>query len=154
MVAGARHAIKERARTLDPRLFPFDYKIVAAIWHRDAATQAGAEEGTDPGLTAKELVDALETDKSMVSRAVKRLEEFGFLVRTPDPQDARVQRLHLSEEGARRYHEGSKSQRKVVRDRLRTWNLEHVEQLAGLLHRLNVSDDATDDDAPMIPPGL
>src|SRR5690606_10638789 len=53
--------------------------------------------GRNPNLTASQIVDISQMDKVAISRAVKRLVEMGRLTATDDPDDARRQRLNLSE---------------------------------------------------------
>ncbi len=131
MVAGARRSMRARAVAMDPSLLPFDFKVVGALWHHDAHLPEHR------GVTSRELTDMLETDKSMVSRSVKRLEEIGFVLREPDPADARAQLIRLSAEAAERYAATSHKQRMEVQERLRSWNTDQVQQLAQLLLKLN-----------------
>lgn len=131
MVSGARRAMRGRAIMMHPDLLPFDFKVVGALWHHDP------ESTGQLGLTSRELTELLASDKSMISRSLKRLDEIGFIVRETDPQDARVQRIHLTDEAATKYRETGKEQRRVVQDRLRTWDLEQVQQLGQLLLKLN-----------------
>lgn len=49
-----------------------------------------------PGLTQKELADAVEVEPMTVARLVDRLEASGHMERRPDPDDRRVWRLHLT----------------------------------------------------------
>ena len=53
--------------------------------------------GRFPGIPAREVAERTAMDKVAVSRAVKRLEQKGYLYRTTDPGDRRCQRLCLSE---------------------------------------------------------
>ncbi|WP_394160822.1 MarR family winged helix-turn-helix transcriptional regulator [Galactobacter valiniphilus] len=131
MVAGARRSMRARAVAMDPSLLPFDFKVVGALWHHDAHLPEHR------GVTSRELTDLLETDKSMVSRSIKRLEEIGFVLREQDPHDARAQLIRLSSEAAERYAATSHKQRMEVQERLRSWNVEQVQQLAQLLLKLN-----------------
>ena len=55
--------------------------------------------GRNPDLTASQIVDISRMDKVAISRAVKRLVAMGRLTATSDPDDARRQRLNLSESG-------------------------------------------------------
>ena len=55
--------------------------------------------GRNPNLTASQIVDISRMDKVAISRAVKRLVEMGRLTATSDPEDARRQRLNLSDTG-------------------------------------------------------
>lgn len=131
MVAGARRAMRSRASAMDASLLPYDFKVIGALWHH------GTHNDDRPGMTASELTVSLDTDKSMVSRSIKRLHDIGFVRREADPSDARSQRIHLTEEAARRFRASGREQRLVVQERLRSWDQEQVEQLAQLLHKLN-----------------
>lgn len=55
--------------------------------------------GPNPNLTASQIVEISQMDKVAISRAVKRLMGMGRLTATGDPDDARRQRLNLSETG-------------------------------------------------------
>lgn len=61
--------------------------------------------GRKPNLTASQIVDVSRMDKVAISRAVKRLVEMGRLTATGDPDDARRQRLNLSDEGWKIYEQ-------------------------------------------------
>ncbi|MBP6893041.1 MAG: bifunctional helix-turn-helix transcriptional regulator/GNAT family N-acetyltransferase [Pseudacidovorax sp.] len=52
-----------------------------------------------PGLTARELAQALSLDAGYLSRLLKRFESLGWLARATDARDARQQRLSLTEAG-------------------------------------------------------
>lgn len=52
--------------------------------------------GRYPGSTASEVVEKTAMDKVTISRAVRGLEEKGFLLRKVDRQDRRRQRLFLT----------------------------------------------------------
>jgi DNA-binding MarR family transcriptional regulator len=56
---------------------------------------------TDEGLRMSELGAELNIDASNVSRLCARMEEEGHVVRRPSPEDGRVKRVHLTDEGAR-----------------------------------------------------
>jgi len=59
--------------------------------------------GRNPNLTASQIVDISQMDKVAISRAVKRLVAMGRLTATNDPDDARRQRLNLSQNGWKIY---------------------------------------------------
>lgn len=61
--------------------------------------------GRNPNLTASQIVDISQMDKVAISRAVKRLVAMGRLTATDDPDDARRQRLNLSEAGRKIYEQ-------------------------------------------------
>jgi len=48
-----------------------------------------------PGLTQKELAEAMEVEPITVARLIDRMEARGIVERRPDPRDRRVWRLHL-----------------------------------------------------------
>lgn len=49
-----------------------------------------------PGISQKEISRQLNMDKGAVARRTARLEEKGYLTRTPDPEDGRSQRLYAT----------------------------------------------------------
>ena len=58
-----------------------------------------------PGIVATELRHKLVLDKSLLSKNLSDLEKRGLIQRTTDPNDSRVQRLSLSDEGTRAWLE-------------------------------------------------
>ncbi|WP_291278292.1 MarR family transcriptional regulator [Galactobacter sp.] len=131
LVIGAREAIRKRAESLDPSLFPFDFKTMNALWHHAVRLP------DTPSLTGKELADLLAVDKSVVSRSVKRLEECGLVARTVSTEDARVQLIHITRDGYHRFKRTAEDVPTIMLERLRTWDVESLDQLAELLHRIN-----------------
>lgn len=53
----------------------------------------------NPGITQDELASHNIFDKGTVARAVRKLEENGYLTRTPDPKNRRKLQLNLTAEG-------------------------------------------------------
>lgn len=51
-------------------------------------------------VQAKDLVAALQRDKSQLARSLAALEKKGLIVREPDPNDGRATQLSLTKEGA------------------------------------------------------
>lgn len=131
MVVGARQGVLDRTALLDPSLLPFDFKTLNALWHHAVRVP------DTPSMTSSDLRDLLATDKSMVSRSVKRLEECGFLSRDTDPEDARVQLLSITRTGYERFKKVAVESPSTVSSRLKQWDLDSLDQLAGLLHRIN-----------------
>ena len=54
-----------------------------------------------PGMTATELSKLLILDKATLSGVLDRMTETGWIVKSPDPEDRRVQRIYPSEEADR-----------------------------------------------------
>ena len=52
-----------------------------------------------PGTTQSELVGRIGMEQPTIAKATTRMERAGFLERTPDPQDRRVVRLRLTDQG-------------------------------------------------------
>jgi len=71
-----------------------DYGMAPAEWRVMAILGSSAE-----GLQASEIVHRSSMDKVVVSRAVKRMEDRGFLTRQSNEADGRSYLLSLSESG-------------------------------------------------------
>ena len=54
-----------------------------------------------PGMTATEISKLLILDKATLSGVLDRMTETGWIVKSPDPEDRRVQRIYPSEEADR-----------------------------------------------------
>ena len=55
--------------------------------------------GENPGVTQKELVEHSRIDKAQMARTLARLQDHGWLERSPSQNDKRVRCLHLSPAG-------------------------------------------------------
>lgn len=51
------------------------------------------------GLSQEELSHALEIDKATTARALKKLEENGYITRKSDEEDKRIKRVFLTKKG-------------------------------------------------------
>lgn len=71
----------------------------AAVTHMEAKTLGFF--ARHPGATPSELVAHSGRDKAQVARLIAGLKERGLLLAEADPDDRRVQRLHLSPDAAR-----------------------------------------------------
>ncbi|MGV9452451.1 MarR family winged helix-turn-helix transcriptional regulator [Streptomyces sp. NPDC003635] len=89
------------------------------------------------GCRATDLAAHYALDKSTVSRQVAVLERDGLIGRSPDPDDHRVQLLHLTDSGRRLLAQVTERRREVVRERLADWSEEDLERFAGYLVRYN-----------------
>lgn len=88
MFSRARSLWKESAARIHPDLQPAGYKLLAFV----------ARTGT---ANAHQLAEAFEMDKSVVSRQVRALEEFGMVVSRPDEVDGRQRVLTATDEAQR-----------------------------------------------------
>lgn len=77
-----------------------DYGMMPAEWRTMAILGSASS-----GLQATEIVSRSSMDKVVVSRAVKRMEERGFLVRESNAADGRSFLLKLSDEGRAVYED-------------------------------------------------
>lgn len=82
--------------------------LLMQLWRQDGCSQA-------------ELGRELGVEQPTIAKAVRRLEAAGFLRRTPDPSDARITRVWLTEQG-----------RCAWRDVARRWEAVDQRMLAGL----------------------
>ena len=127
---------KEAAAAVHPDLQPVGYKILSAIVRR-GRMHAGA------------IAEALEIDKSVVSRQVKQLEALGLAQSVADPDDGRARFIEATPAAIESVgQKGSRMQRQLY-EQLRTWSGEDVDTLARLLGRLTagvVVPAASDED--------
>lgn len=89
------------------------------------------------GCRATDLAAHYALDKSTVSRQVAVLERDELIGRSLDPDDHRVQVLHLTDAGRRLLAHVTERRREVVRERLADWSQEDLERFAGYLVRYN-----------------
>ncbi len=54
-----------------------------------------------PGMTATELSKLLILDKATLSGVLDRMTETGWIIKQPDPEDRRIQRIYPSEQANR-----------------------------------------------------
>lgn len=54
-----------------------------------------------PGVSQSGLADMMEIEKAPAGRIVDRLEEKSWVERRPEPSDRRINRIYLTEQGAR-----------------------------------------------------
>ncbi|MDH6622671.1 DNA-binding MarR family transcriptional regulator [Streptomyces sp. LBL] len=123
MTAFARRA-RASAGRMHPELSLVSYTLLGHL-----------EEGG--GCRATDLAAHYALDKSTVSRQVTALERAGLVERRRDPEDHRVQVLHLTEAGRRILAQVTVSRRAAVRERLVDWAEEDLEWFAACLVRYN-----------------
>lgn len=118
-----RRLIAENAERMSPGMLPGSYKIFTTIVRRERVT-----------LSA--LAESLVADKGQVSRAVRELEERGFVARTPDPADGRSSLLSPTPLGLERLAAARAPQESTVISALDAWELDDIRQLTALLRAL------------------
>jgi len=87
-------------------------------------------------MRSGELAVQLGVDASVVSRQLSSLEAQGFVVRRPDPADARVSLAALSEAGRARVEEIDDAFAARLRGALAEWTDEELETTSAVLRQL------------------
>ncbi|WP_314412941.1 MarR family winged helix-turn-helix transcriptional regulator [Streptomyces kroppenstedtii] len=125
MTAFARRA-RASAGRLHPELSLVSYTLLGHL----------EESG---GCRATDLAAHYALDKSTVSRQVAALEAAGLIERRADPQDQRVQALHLTAAGTEILAQVTASRRVAFRERLAGWPEEDLRRFADYLLRYNAA---------------
>lgn len=115
---------RDSARRVHPSLQPVGYKLLATLVRHGSCT-AGA------------LGEELATDKSVISRQVKLLEELGLVQSTPDPADGRARILTPTPKAVQCIAEVRDENQAQLRARLGGWSDDELSQFAVLLGRLS-----------------
>ncbi|XUL94422.1 MarR family winged helix-turn-helix transcriptional regulator [Streptomyces galilaeus] len=123
MTTFARRA-RASAGRLHPELSLVSYTLLSHLEERD-------------GRRATDLAAHYALDKSTVSRQVAALERAGLIERRPDPEDHRVQVLHLTDAGRRILAQVTENRQAAFRERLADWPEEDLRRFAGYLERYN-----------------
>lgn len=98
------------------------------------------------GLSQEGLSETLSIDKTTTARAIKKLIELGYILRSPDGLDKRIQHLHLTAK--------SKDVMPYIMHTLRTWTKvlsngfteEERRLIVGFLRRMAVNAKAFKED--------
>jgi DNA-binding MarR family transcriptional regulator len=117
-------AMRDRAVRIHPDLQPGGYKLLTTIV-RNGPIHAGA------------LASMLYTDKSVISRQLRFLEDIGFVERQPDPADRRASFIAATPEAIEKVNEVRAADQANLYRGLRRWGEDDVRRLASLLERLN-----------------
>lgn len=133
MTIFARRA-RASAGRLHPELSLVSYTLLSHLEERD-------------GRRATDLAAHYALDKSTVSRQVAALERADLIERRLDPEDHRVQVLHLTAAGRRILAQVTENRQAAFRERLADWPEEDLTRFAGYLERYNSwPGEATADD--------
>ncbi|MFJ5263249.1 MarR family winged helix-turn-helix transcriptional regulator [Streptomyces sp. NPDC088387] len=133
MTTFARRA-RASAGRMHPELSLVSYTLLGHLEERD-------------GCRATDLAAHYALDKSTVSRQVAALEHSGLIERRLDPEDARVQVLHLTGAGRSILAQVTQSRRAAFRERLAGWPEADLERFAEYLVRYNGWSPADDEEA-------
>ncbi|WP_283529039.1 MULTISPECIES: MarR family winged helix-turn-helix transcriptional regulator [Arthrobacter] len=128
MVIRTRNAIRKRAAAIHPELQPTGFKVLTIL----------SQLGPSQQVT---LAEEMGVDKALMSRTVKHLEVLKLVHRTADPDDGRAMLVAMTEETHTRYSASLANTRRVLYDRLSTWDPVEVRRFADLLGRLNENAD-------------
>ncbi|MER6211859.1 MarR family winged helix-turn-helix transcriptional regulator [Streptomyces sp. NPDC001642] len=133
MTAFARRA-RASAGRLHPELSLVSYTLLSHLEEQS-------------GCRATDLAAHYALDKSTVSRQVAALERADLIERRLDPEDHRVQVLHLTDAGRRILAQVTENRQAAFRERLADWPEEDLTRFAGYLERYNSwPGDPTDGD--------
>lgn len=84
--ANFQQRLSEMTAIEELKLTPFQARLLSVI-------------GRSPGISQLALAVSTERDKAQVARAIKELEQRGFIARSAHETDWRTQRLNVTEEG-------------------------------------------------------
>ncbi|WP_405640857.1 MarR family winged helix-turn-helix transcriptional regulator [Streptomyces sp. NBC_00019] len=131
MTIFARRA-RASAGRMHPELSLVSYTLLGHLEERD-------------GCRATDLAAHYALDKSTVSRQVTALERAALVERRLDPEDHRVQVLHLTETGRRILAQVTVSRRAAFQERLANWPEEDLARFADYLVRYNAGPGPQED---------
>lgn len=114
---------KRYAASVHPELQPLGYKVLAMLVSR-GPSHAGV------------LADELHTDKSVMSRQVRQLEQLGLVESRVDDRDARARLLAATPVAAERVNAVRAQNQAEMRERLSAWDPRDIAKFAELLSRL------------------
>ncbi|UUU19522.1 MarR family winged helix-turn-helix transcriptional regulator [Streptomyces sp. DSM 40750] len=108
--------------------------------------QIAESEPLRPGVLAVRL----SVEASHVTRQLRQLEKDGYVIRVPDPDDRRAQRVQITDAGLAAVDRIREAGRRGIGTVLSDWPAEDLRQLAGLFHRL--VDDFVDNAEEAVEP--
>lgn len=118
----------QMSRNVHPEMEPAAYGLMAIL----------AREGS---MRLTDLAAAVGVGKPSVSRQIAFLETLGLVYKEADPLDGRSQAIKLTAKGSEKMREVQSARRAVFQQRLGTWSVEDVQDLARLMAKLNAEYD-------------
>jgi DNA-binding MarR family transcriptional regulator len=128
LAAYVRGAFREAATNIDPALQPFGLKILRLL-RRCGPTHASA------------LAEALDVDRSVISRQARLLQDLGLLELAADPADGRARFLAATPLAIEKMSALPGGDKSFIHARLAGWPEADLHQFAQLLKRLNSPRD-------------
>jgi DNA-binding MarR family transcriptional regulator len=89
----------------------------------------------DPGISQKDLAERMQLTPAAVSTSVREMVGYGLVDRLPDPDDARLMRLHLSQYGRQLFDEAQRMRCASMADLLSALPLEEQHMIVEALER-------------------
>lgn len=103
-----------------------------------------------PGVSQSELAEMMEIEKAPAGRIVDRLQQKGWVERRAEPNDRRVNRIYLTEQGARVYAAIAPLADATVRDALAGLSTGEQARLVALMGKVKAQLTAMAADDPRI----
>lgn len=113
-------------RLMAPTGVPLDRAAVTVL------RQIADSEPLRPG----ELADRLAVEASHVTRQVQQLQKSGYVIRVPDRDDRRAQRVELTPRGRRAVDRVQEARCRGMQMAMADWPHEELQDFAALVHRL------------------
>lgn len=92
------------------------------------------------GCTSSDLVRESGRNKAQITRLTQQLEQAGLITREADVDDRRIQRLHVTEKGAKLRSDLQQKRQEIGHHLLANLDPGEQRQLAALLERMRGSD--------------
>ena len=98
-------------------------EILFVLWHEE-------------GMTQTELAFRTRVAPATITNSLQRMQRDGWIVRQPDPEDQRISRVYLTEQGRALHHTVQAAIESLEQDMMQGFDKEEQRTLAGLLERV------------------
>ncbi|MBU1020528.1 MAG: MarR family transcriptional regulator [Firmicutes bacterium] len=89
----------------------------------------------EPGVTAKEILMQMDTDKATLSGVLSRLERDNYIIRKKNDKDKRIQNIYVSGGSAQLCEEVSTIEKACINDLIEGIDMEEAERFVNVLDR-------------------